>query len=392
MRDLRRIDLHRAFPNAAFLLVATFIALALRATLVSATNDDVRVFQEWLDALRAGGGFSGLDDDISTYPPVWSYMVLVSDAVLGAARDTFVLKAGAIAADVVGAAYAYRIVRLAYPVGLVPAFAYTTVLLAPTVVVNSAYWGQVDMLWVAPIVACVYYVLKGRSVAAFVALGVGLAFKQQAVFITPFLVVLAARRVVPWRHFLILPLIYLVSILPAFVAGRSLRSLLEVYWSQTGQFEQLTLGAASVYAFLPDELSVELGRPAVIWSLAALSLVTLAALLAPLDYRSPRVVVALAAASVLVTPLLLPHMHERYFFAADILLIVAAYLVPRLMPIAVAVQIVSFSSSWSFLVDRELFPLAVLAVVQLGAAAALVTWIVLTARAAPGTSSDVAQA
>jgi Gpi18-like mannosyltransferase len=254
-------DLRRHAPVAAALGAIVLVALAVRATLISGTNEDVEVFQEWLDALRVGGGLGGLGDDISTYPPLWSYLVLASDALFGGARDVFVLKAPAIAADVVGAGYAYAIVRRARPTGWAPTFAFAAVLLAPTVVVNSAYWGQIDMLWVAPVVACVYYVLRDRPLAAFVALGIGLAIKQQALFLVPFLVVLALRRQLAWRWFAIPVVVYVVSILPAWAAGRSLRDLLLVYRDQAGQFEQLTLHASSVYAFVPERFSVDLGRP-----------------------------------------------------------------------------------------------------------------------------------
>ena len=42
-------------------------------------------------------------------------------------------------------------------------FAFAVLLFTPTVAINSAYWGQIDMLWGAAIVATVYYLLVGRS-------------------------------------------------------------------------------------------------------------------------------------------------------------------------------------------------------------------------------------
>jgi Gpi18-like mannosyltransferase len=82
-------------------------------------------------------------------------------------------------------------------------------------------------------------------------------------------------------------------------------------------------------------------------------------------------IVATAAFSLLLVPFVLPHMHERYFYAADMLTIVLAFFRPRWAFVAVLVQVVSFLSYWPFLFGHEAVPLATLAMVETGAVVAL---------------------
>src|SRR4029077_4222948 len=103
--------------------------------------------------------------------------LLIGNWLRFGASDLVVVKWGAMAADFVCAAYVYRIVRLRFPSGPMPLIGYAVLLFTPTVALNSAYWGQIDMLWAAPLVACVYYLLVVRSLAAMIAFGIGIAAK-----------------------------------------------------------------------------------------------------------------------------------------------------------------------------------------------------------------------
>ena len=110
--------------------------------------------------------------------------------------------------DVICAYLAYKLVRLRRPQGPLPAAAFGVVLFAPTVVANSSYWGQVDSEWTAGLLACIYFLLVRREALASLSFSFALAVKVQAVFLLPLLVVLALRREVRWRSFLLVPVGY----------------------------------------------------------------------------------------------------------------------------------------------------------------------------------------
>jgi Gpi18-like mannosyltransferase len=98
---------------------------------------------------------------------------------------------------------------------------------------------------------------------------------------------------------------------------------------------------------------------------------------------TPELTLALATFSVLLAPFVLPHMHERYFYAADVFTIVLAFYRPRWAFIALLVQLASLLSYWPFLFRHDAVPLALLALVETAAVVALAALVVRLARAAP---------
>ena len=372
-----------AQPTVVGLAVLSVAALALRISLFDRRNNDVEAFQEWLQFIRDHGGIRAFKYVIGDYTPLFPYLLLIGDHVLVGASDLTVIKFSSTVADFVCAAFVYRIVRLRHPDGLLPLIAFGVILFAPTVAINSAYWGQTDMIWTAALVGAVYFFLVDRNLLAMVLVGIAFAMKQQAVFFGPFLLVLALRRVFPWRYFLVVPAVYLVSVLPAKLAGASGRTLLTIYLDQADKYSALTLNAPSVFQWLPEARSKSLSGPGVIWGVSVLALLVLAAI-AYLPRLTPTLILAFATASVLVAPFVLPKMHERYFFAADVLTIVLAFYVPRLLPVALVVQVVSLFSYWPFLFAHPLFSGPILAVAELAAVVALLAWIASEIRRSGG--------
>jgi Gpi18-like mannosyltransferase len=368
-------------PVIGGLALVSVAALVLRATLLNGQNTDVEAFDEWLQFIRDNGGIHAFKYEIGDYTPLFPYLLLIWDHVLVGASDTTLIKLTAIIADFVCAAFVYLIVRLRHPDGLLPLIAFAVILFAPTVAVNSAYWGQVDMIWTAALVGAVYFFLVDRSVMALVLVGIAFAMKQQAVFIGPFLLVLVLRRAFPWRYFLIVPAVYILSVVPAWLAGGSGRALLTVYLDQADKYSALTLNAPTAFQWVPEGGSQSFSRAGIVWGVSVLALLVVAAA-AYVPKLTPQLTLALATASVLVAPFVLPKMHERYFFAADVLTIVLAFYVPRLVPLALLVQVVSIFSYAPFLFEEHVFSGALLALFELVAITVLLGWIAIESRRA----------
>jgi Gpi18-like mannosyltransferase len=357
--------------------VATVVGLIVRALLVHGSNEDMDVFRTWLAVLQEHGAGELLQTEFRTnYTPLYLYGLVAGNAVLPAGADELIIKWAPMAFDWVSAFFAYRIVRLRYADGLRPALAFATVLLAPTVVLNSSYWGQIDSIWTAGLLACAYFVLVRRELAAFVAFGFALAIKVQAVFLLPVLVLLAIRHRVRWRSFLVPPLVYLVAAVPAVLAGRSARSVLGLYADQAGYFGELTLRAPNPYQWVPERFSGRLSDPATILAVLVIGAAILVAArsIATLD---DEIILASCAVSLILVPFLAPHMHERYFYGADVFTIVLAFWATRWIAVAVLVQAVSLLAYMPFLWGREPVPLPMLAV---GETIALLLLLVLCYR------------
>jgi Gpi18-like mannosyltransferase len=129
-------------------------------------------------------------------------------------------------------------------------------------------------------------------------------------------------------------------ILPAALAGAPLFDLLTVYLGQVGDFQVLSKNAPNLYVFAPDSLYF----PVLVLGLVlALEFLLLWALI----YRrrikelTPVIILLCALASVALAPFVLPKMHERYFYPADVFSYILVFFLPALWYIPAGYQLVS---------------------------------------------------
>ncbi|WP_416977100.1 glycosyltransferase 87 family protein [Streptomyces sp. T028] len=386
---------------AVYTLVTT--ALAARVFLLPDRSGDYVTFLDpWYRHLESHGGFAALaDPGFSDYNVPYLYLLagltyLPVSALAG-------IKWISILCDLALAYYTFRIVARLRPGSSWAAFgAAGVVLLLPTVVTNSGWWGQCDGVYAVFLVGGVHEVLRRRPWWACGFFGIALAFKFQAVFLFPFLLVLVLLGRVPWRSLLAVPGVYLALDVPALLLGADPWRLLTVYARQTETYQFLSMHAPSVYEFVsvpgdtrPVRTAGVLVAGAVVAVLIGLTVWSLRrgrpgaadpgdAGASPLtDAR----IVLLAACSSIVVPFLLPSMHERYFYLADVLTVVAAFVLPRqLWYVPVLVQLASFGS-YLVVINATLAPylsMAAHGALMLLAVVALLRTTVRELRGAPG--------
>ncbi len=358
LRLLARIN----YIDALIAVIGVALALALRYFLLSFRSIDFMSYTRvWYNAIK-DGGFSSFSQSFSNYNVPYLYLLYVVIRFLPDLPGLIATKIPSLVSDFVMAWLAYRIVRLKYHDSPAPLFAAFAILFAPTIVLNSAFWGQADALYGTALVACLYFLLIRREVWAMLMFGVSVAFKAQAVFLLPLLLALAARRELYWRHLLLVPTVIFVALLPAWAAGRSLVDLLMIYPAQAGQYEQLTMHAPSIFAWIPDT-----GRnypyfyPVGLLAAAAVAFAYLLLIYRSKAKMTPSLLVELAAISVMLMPFVLPKMHERYFYPADVLTILLAFYRPRLFFVPIGMSIISFLAYEPTLFNAEPVPMVALA-------------------------------
>ncbi len=311
-------------------------------------------------------GFVALANASSNYNPPFFYALYVIARIMPGLPMVIAVKLPALVADFVCAFVVYLIVKLKYATGLAPLSAALAVLFAPTVVANSAFWGQVDSMHTAGILACVYFLLRRQNFWAVLAFAVALAFKLQSIFVAPLLLALFLRGEISWKTFLVVPGVLFIAIVPAWIAGRPLLDLLTIYLNQASQFELLTMNAASIYTWVPatKQFFDTLYLPGLIMGAAA------AFLLAIVIYKGPQritppLLLELALLTVLVVPFFLPKMHDRYFFPADVISVAFALYYPQLFYVPLVVIGTSSLSYLPYLFNVEPVPLPMLTMLLL---------------------------
>lgn len=225
----------------------------------------------------------------------------------------------------------------------------------PTVMMNSSLWGQTDALYSTGVLASLLSMLVDAPLWAAISFGIAICFKQQAIFFAPILLGYLLRKGKAW-YLLIPPAIFVLSILPAWLAGGSLPYWLTIYLSEAKEYPYLSVSAQSIFAFLQPLPLSPLVSSTAFWAGMLLSaLVACGAAYAVYTRGEARAIMLVSLASALLLPYLLPRMHERYFYLADLLSVLYALSVPKRWFVPVIVVATSLASYMPFLSKQVSF-------------------------------------
>ena len=244
--------------STIFLLATTVFAFVLRLKFLPFESGDYHQFlHSWFTTLQQSGGLAAIGKDIGDYMPPYFYLLALLTYL--PRKDLYLIKCLSFAGDIVLASFAMRLVRRCCP-KFWGEIAYAVVLFLPSVILNSAAWGQCDCIYTAALLACVYYVEEGRDWAAATAFSISFVFKLQAVFLALFLLLMCLRKKIRWRCVLALPAVYPAAMLPAALAGRNFWNLLTVYFRQAGQYKMISMYLPNLAVWYPADTSVFAGH------------------------------------------------------------------------------------------------------------------------------------
>lgn len=354
-----------------FILCLFIFAFLIRLSFMPIESGDYLGFlKEWMIATRNAGGFPSLKLEISNYTPAYMYIMCLLSYI--SYSDLYLLKLASIFFDYAAGVAVFLIVYQMTKNSRKAILGMSILLLSPTVIINSAYWAQCDIIYTTFLLFAFYFLLRENSKGVFIFVGIALSFKLQALFFVPFLIIMWLKKyVVRFRDFLLIPIVYVISLLPAWMMGRSLRDLLLIYIEQADYYPWGTMEYPNIYVLL-GEVMPELRHPeelgqAGVW-LTVILLGCLAYYLYGKKFRlSYELVTVIALFSTAAVVYFLPHMHERYGFLIDLLAIIYGVTNIRKMPAAVTLIIISMMSYMRFLIGIYIIPFEYMALMQLAA-------------------------
>jgi Gpi18-like mannosyltransferase len=313
-----------------FIFVISGLAFIMRYFLSSFVTGDYTYYTSvWFDELKAGGGLKAIGMELTrnNYNPPYTYIIAFLTYI--PRNSLYSIKAVSIIFDYALAYYVARIVMLKKGHGINHGiFAYVLILFLPTVISNSAIWGQCDGIYTLFLVMCLYYLLKDKPLKAMVFFAISFTFKLQAIFLGPFILIMLLMKKMKWVHVLAAPVVYAISILPAFLMGRSLGDLIGIYLGQASDDLPLAWNAHNFYTWFGGYYDDGLVKASLVF---AASMVVIAAYFVCRKKFAlgHEMMISLAFASALIVPFILPRMHERYFYPADILAVLFWFCFPK---------------------------------------------------------------
>jgi Gpi18-like mannosyltransferase len=317
------------------------LGIAARIYFLPVVSLDVKYYLlPWYDHILSNGAWTSLAQEFSNYTPPYLYLLSLVVLTNGLLPKVLGIKLIPILFDLLNAFMVFRIVKLQAKDDRLPWVASALFLCLPTVILNSAAWAQADSIYTFFLLASLFYLLREKPLPGIILFGVAFACKAQAIFFAPFLLLLTLKKRIPWGYYLLVPLVYLLLMLPSLLAGRPFASVLEVYLDQAGTFNSLSMKAPNLYLFIPNEYYM----PGLY---IGIGITVLATLIWSVGYAvkikrlNLEIMVLCAAVSVAMIPFLLPKMHERYFYLMDVLTFLLVFFIPRLWIPAVGAQLVS---------------------------------------------------
>lgn len=346
-------------------LVLTGFALIMRYALRNVVAGDYKMFFEpWVATLReAGGGIKGLSAEFEYVDYTTPYLTILSFISICPFLNTLLLmKLVSIFFDFVAAFAVMAIVydrtkNMTYGI-----LGYGALLMVPTVLTNGAMWAQCDIIFTSFVLWSLYFMLKDKPAWSMAFYGIAFAFKLQTLFLAPLYVILWMKGKVKLKHFLFLPLMYVIGMIPSLLAGKSFWELISVYFFQAnGQMDIYALSHKfpNIYQLIGTDSFLFEYADAGVW-------VTLGALMI-LMYCFARKQYEMNACLLLRMGMLLtmtvvfflPHMHERYAILVDVMAIVYVFFDFRKLYIPVLTILCSFAGYTVYLAQNNIIPMYV---------------------------------
>lgn len=335
-----------------FLSVVLFgMSIFIRFQIYYLTNEDVDILQNWYKEFFKKGITSLGNGDFSNYTPAYLYLLYLVRTFSDWLDSLSAIKIIPTLFDVVSAFAIFLMARIRFNDDkpyLFSALFFTL----PTIMFNSTGWGQIDSLYTSFLLLCTYFLLKEKPLYALIMFGIAFSFKAQAIFFLPFLGILLLKGKVNWRHFLLVPVVYIILAIPSALLGRSWLSILTIYIGQVGQYTSLSMSAPNFYIFVPDQY-YEMGT----WIGMGIFIITMA-IWGWINWRAKfvfdhRKIMLMALTVLSLVPFVLPKMHERYFYPADVFSFAMIIFIPELWFIPILYQIISSLSYSVFVLNAS---------------------------------------
>lgn len=340
-----------AHEDTLWAVMILYLALCLRLIFLNHISPDyVSFLSKWVETMRSMTPRQALATPIGDYNmPYLYFLLLVSRLPM---YDLYAIKLLSILADVFAALAVVKLTGLFTRNTAKLLLAFSGALLAPTLLLNGSYWGQCDSVYGALALWGLYFGLTQRPLLCLSLLALSFAFKLQAVFLLPIVIFLLVMGELKLKHLPIFPAVFFAMMLPALLAGRSVSDTFSIYFSQAGAYPYLSLNAPSFWVMVPNDYFNELTPGPVLFAGIGVLALLFLFLKGHITLRKTDLL-DLSLIFCLMIPYLLPKMHERYFYLAEILSLVYWARFPKRWPVTLVILLGGFLSYRSYLFGGE---------------------------------------
>lgn len=360
-RKIKNVDF--TLLDVGLFCVLTLCAGVVRYALRNVVAGDYKMFFEpWVATLReAGGGIKGLAAEFAYVDYTTPYLTILSFISICPFLNTLLLmKIVSVFFDFSAAFSVMAIVYHEAKNTTKAILAYGALLLAPTIFENSAMWAQCDIIFTSFVMWSIFFMLKEKPSWSMFFYGIAFAFKLQTLFLAPLYVILWMKGRVKLAHFLWLPGMYLVGMIPSLLAGKSFVELIGVYLFQANgamDIYALSHKFPNIYQLIGTDVFLYEYADAGVW-LTLSALMVLMYVFARKKYAlTNELILCMGMLLTMTVVFFLPHMHERYAILVDVMSIAYAFYVPKKFYVPVLTIFSSLAGYTIYLAQNTIIPI-----------------------------------
>lgn len=305
-------------PGNRLLAAVWAIAIGWQLAVIQLTTSDLVAYNlPWLGHIVAVGPVTAFAHPFGNYTPPYGYLLAAVSPLAAVLPGTLVIKLLSFGCTLLLTASVWRLLRA---MNVVHAARWAMLVpVLPSVMISGAILGQCDALYVAPCVMAVAAAIERRHRTMLAWCGLAFAIKAQALFGAPFVLAMVIARQVPVRHWLYAPAAFAAALAPAALCGWPIADLLTIYLRQSQWFDDIARNAPNVWMFAQlAGITTPLVGLATAAAIGAAAWYTTQIGATARSFAKPMLLRAALLAPLIVAGLL-PKMHDRYFFMADIL-------------------------------------------------------------------------
>ena len=326
---IRGLEQHKWFVLYA---AVTALSMAARFALRGLISGDMRIFlRPWAELLKEYGGIRALGSQMGNYGVLYQTIIALMTYI--PIQHEYAYKIFSMVFDFALAGVSAILVKDFSGSRLKTFFTYAFMIMLPSVLLNSAGWGQCDSIYTFFCVMCFWLLTREKYTLAFLSYGLAFAFKLQAVFLAPFLILFYVKeKKFSLLNFLLIPAVMIATSAVGIIEGRSVLAPFRIYLDQAGYYPSISLNYPSFWNMLVTNDVEDFYGELSGFCIAVTLTVLLAEFVLLLKRKEPFSLGAYLFAAFLMSyscVLFLPAMHERYSYLYVMFGLMLAILEPR---------------------------------------------------------------
>lgn len=320
------------------MLAVFVIGIAVRLSLIPFLSGDFDHFNiPWFDEIRRGQITVMYENGTFNYSPLFFYLYKITGDLFGWMDTHLVCKllhiAGEMALSLLCFGWVNRLFNGKAPLNRNSFLLFCCFWFNPVLIINAAAWGQTDCFYAIFSVLAVLLFAKEKPAWAMAAFALSCAWKQQALFLLPLLILLyfCGKKPFSLLWFLLAPAVMALFSLPMGLIGGHPLQIFETFFAQFGEHSgKLVLNYPNWYALLGEGAEANsLYTPVMVGALALIFCASAVYLINRKVTLEGTQIILLGSWCVLMCVFFLPQMHDRYAIVGEVLLLCYALLVRK---------------------------------------------------------------